>query len=78
MYNVYIKGKEKAMTKIKNLSSREIINLLQDDGWKLVGTRGDHHQFKHSEKEGKITVPHPQKNLTPKVIASIFKQAGWK
>ena len=33
---------------------------LSPDVAKVFST-GDHHQFKHSEKSGKVTVPHPEK-----------------
>jgi predicted RNA binding protein YcfA (HicA-like mRNA interferase family) len=62
----------------KTYHSREIIKMLKKDGWQLVRTRGDHHQFKHSEKNGVVTVQHPVKDLSAFVLNSIFKQAGWK
>jgi predicted RNA binding protein YcfA (HicA-like mRNA interferase family) len=33
---------------------REIIKLLEADGWYLVATEGSHRQFKHSAKQGKV------------------------
>lgn len=48
---------------MKSYSSREIIKLLEDDGWYLFKVRGDHYQFKHPEKKGKITVTHPKKDI---------------
>ncbi|MBQ2192537.1 MAG: type II toxin-antitoxin system HicA family toxin, partial [Prevotella sp.] len=35
---------------------REVIELLEEDGWFLYTTRGDHRQFKHPTKAGKVTV----------------------
>jgi predicted RNA binding protein YcfA (HicA-like mRNA interferase family) len=35
---------------------RELIRLLEDDGWHLVRTRGSHRQFKHPVKRGTVTV----------------------
>lgn len=61
-----------------SISSREIIKKLESDGWYLVKTIGDHHQFKHLTKTGKVTVPHPKKDLPPGTIKSIEKQAGIK
>lgn len=57
-------------------SSKRVIQCLQEDGWYLVYTRGDHYQFKHPAKPGKITVPHPNKDLPKKLVSLIFKQAG--
>lgn len=61
---------------MKAFSSREIIKILQDDGWFLLEVRGDHHHFKHPTKRGKIAVLHPKKNLPIKTVKSILKQAG--
>jgi predicted RNA binding protein YcfA (HicA-like mRNA interferase family) len=57
----------------------EILRLLQQDGWKLVATRGSHRQFKHESKLGRVTVPgKPSDDLAPGTLNSIFKQAGLK
>lgn len=61
---------------MKSYSSGEIIKILKKDGWYLLGSRGDHHYFKHNTKPGKITVPHPTKDVDPKTTKSIFKAAG--
>lgn len=60
------------------LSSREIIAHLQKDGWTLAGVSGDHYQFHHPVKKGRVTVPHPKKDLKIKTIKSIEKQSGLK
>ena len=61
---------------MKSYSSKEIIKILEKDGWRFVGARGDHHYFKHPAKPGKITVPHPEKDVDPRTAQSIFKAAG--
>jgi predicted RNA binding protein YcfA (HicA-like mRNA interferase family) len=38
------------------VSSREVIRMLERDGWQHVRTRGDHLQFKHPTKPGLVTV----------------------
>ena len=58
-------------------TSREIIKQLTKDGWKLVATRGSHQQYKHPQKPGRVTVPHPKKDLPKGTVNSIYKQAGW-
>lgn len=35
---------------------REVIKILEDDGWYLARTKGSHRQFKHLEKAGTVTV----------------------
>lgn len=63
---------------MKGYSSREMIKMIEDDGWYFVRASGDHHQFKHPTKLGKVTIPHPNKDLTKRTIISILKQAGLK
>lgn len=58
------------------MQSREVIQELQKDGWMLHSVTGSHHHFKHPQKPGKVTVPHPQKDMHPKTVKSIRKQAG--
>ncbi|MBV8230709.1 MAG: type II toxin-antitoxin system HicA family toxin [Planctomycetaceae bacterium] len=57
----------------------EILRLLQNDGWYLVVTRGDHRQLKHPTKPGRVTVAgKPSDDLPPSTLNSILKQAGLK
>jgi len=57
-------------------SSIELIRIIKNDGWYLVGIRGSHHKFRHPEKPGLIVIPHP-KNIIPTGTASqILKTAG--
>lgn len=61
-------------TKVKDL-----IKLLEDDGWYLVTTEGSHRQYKHSEKKGKVTVSGKLSDDVRKgTLSSILKQAGLK
>jgi predicted RNA binding protein YcfA (HicA-like mRNA interferase family) len=58
---------------------REVIKLLEADGWYHINTRGDHRQYKHTVKRGRVTVAgHPGDELHPKTLASIFRQAQIK
>ena len=63
---------------MKNYSSSEIVKVLKNEGWFLHRIIGSHHQFKHPYKKGKVTVPHPKKDLKPGTIDAILKQAGLK
>jgi predicted RNA binding protein YcfA (HicA-like mRNA interferase family) len=57
-------------------NSRDVIKTLEANGWKLAAVRGSHHQFIHPSKPGRVTVPHPKKDLTTGTIRSIYRQAG--
>jgi predicted RNA binding protein YcfA (HicA-like mRNA interferase family) len=61
-----------------DMTSRDIIKALKKDGWVIVNVVGSHHQFTHPTKPGKVTVPHPKKDLAVGLIKSIEKQAGIK
>lgn len=63
---------------MRSYSSREIIKLLENDGWTLKHVTGDHYHFIHPHKKGKITVPHPNKDLKKGTLKSIEKQSGLK
>ncbi|MBD9492192.1 type II toxin-antitoxin system HicA family toxin [Ensifer sp. ENS11] len=43
-----------------------------------VATKGSHVQFKHPEKPGRVTVPHPKRDIPIGTLKSIEKQAGLK
>lgn len=60
------------------MDSSKLIRMLQDDGWKIVRTKGSHHHMKHPTKPGLVTVPHPKKDLPVGTVGSILKQAGLK
>jgi predicted RNA binding protein YcfA (HicA-like mRNA interferase family) len=58
---------------------REVIKLIEEDGWFLVATRGSHRQYKHETKAGRVTiVGKPSDDLAPGTLNSILKQAGLK
>lgn len=60
------------------MTSKEIIKKLEEDGWYHTKTVGDHFHFKHPEKPGKTTVPHPVKEMPIGTLISIEKQSGLK
>lgn len=62
----------------KICSSREVIQQLKKDGWYEVRVTGSHHHFKHAEKTGVVTVPHPKKEIGKGLFNSILKQAKLK
>jgi predicted RNA binding protein YcfA (HicA-like mRNA interferase family) len=58
---------------------REIIKIIEADGWYLVVTKGSHRQYKHPIKPGRITIAgHPVDDLAPGTLNSIIKQANLK
>lgn len=58
---------------------RDVILLIEKDGWYLDRTRGGHRQYKHAIKTGLVTIPgKPGDDLAPGTLGSILKQAGLK
>ena len=60
------------------MNCREIIKVLKRDGWYEVAQAGSHKQFKHPTKAGRVTVPHPKRDIPRGTLKSIEKQAGIK
>lgn len=58
---------------------RDVIKLIEDDGWYPVATKGSHRQFKHPVKLGRVTIAgKANHDLPPGSLNSILKQAGLK
>jgi predicted RNA binding protein YcfA (HicA-like mRNA interferase family) len=58
---------------------KEVIKLLEKDGWYLARTRGSHRQFKNPNKTGTVTVSGKVNiDIPPGTLNSILKQAGLK
>jgi predicted RNA binding protein YcfA (HicA-like mRNA interferase family) len=56
---------------------RDLLRLIESDGWFLVRTRGSHRQYKHGTKPGTVTVPgHLADEVARGTLKSILKQAG--
>lgn len=63
---------------MKRYKVREIIKMLKEDGWYLERQRGSHRQFRHTSKQGTVTVPgNENETMKQSTLNSIFKQAGW-
>jgi predicted RNA binding protein YcfA (HicA-like mRNA interferase family) len=57
---------------------RDVLKRLNDEGWYLDRTRGDHRQFKHPDLTGRVTVSgHPSKDIPFDTLKHIYEQAGW-
>ena len=58
---------------------RDIIKLLEVDGWYRVDRKGSHRQYKHATKPGRVTIAgHPNDDLAPGTLNSILKQSKLK
>ena len=69
---------EAGRTTVK-MKVRDVIRLLERDGWYVTATRGSHRQFKHKRKPGRVTVAgKPSHDLAAGTLNSILKQAQLK
>ena len=60
------------------MNSRLVIVALKAAGWAEVAHKGSHVQFKHPVRPGRVTVPHPKRDLPRGTLRSIEKQSGLK
>ena len=58
---------------------RDVIKLIRKDGWYLEHTRGSHHQYRHTTKQGTLTISGQPGDEMPKgTLNSVMKHAGLK
>ena len=58
---------------------KDLIELIESDGWHLARQKGSHRQFRHPIKPGTVTVAgKPSIDIPPGTLNSALKQAGLK
>lgn len=58
---------------------KEILRLIEDDGWRFVRQTGSHRIFHHPHKPGIVIVAgRPSQDLAPGTVNAILKEAGLK
>jgi predicted RNA binding protein YcfA (HicA-like mRNA interferase family) len=58
---------------------RDVVALIEADGWQLERQRGSHRQFRHRTKRGTVTIAgKPSDDLKAGTLASVLRQAGLK
>jgi predicted RNA binding protein YcfA (HicA-like mRNA interferase family) len=56
---------------------RDVIKLIEADGWYFLRQRGSHRQYRHATKPGKVTIAgKPSDEMAPGTLGSVFRQAG--
>jgi predicted RNA binding protein YcfA (HicA-like mRNA interferase family) len=60
------------------MKSRDVIKALEAAGFEKVAQKGSHLQYKHPDRKGRVTVPHPKHDLPIGTLKSIEKQSGVK
>lgn len=58
---------------------RQVIRMLEEEGWQLARQTGSHRQFRHPMKPGTVTVAGKLgAEIRPGTLASVLRQAGLK
>ena len=59
------------------MKARDIIKIIESDGWYMVRQKGSHKQYKHPVKKGLVTIAAHKMNdeIAPGTLNSIYKQA---
>jgi predicted RNA binding protein YcfA (HicA-like mRNA interferase family) len=52
--------------------------MLEKNGWYKAGQSGSHIQFRHPTINGRVTVPHPKKDIPIGTLRSIERESGIK
>lgn len=60
------------------MRSRDVIAALLAAGWVEAAQKGSHKQFRHPARPGRVTVPHPERDLPIGTLKSIERQSGLK
>jgi len=64
---------------VLSVKVRDVVSLIESDGWVQVRTKGSHRQFRHPTKPGLVTVAgKPGVDVPPGTLNSVLKQAGLK
>lgn len=59
--------------------TRDVVARLKLEGWKVVRHGpGDHVQFKHPARLGRVTIDMGSREIPTGTLRSIYRQAGWK
>lgn len=62
---------------IGGMKVRDVIEILEREGWRLDRRRGSHRQFRHPDRPGTVTVAGQLGDEVPRgTLASIWRQAG--
>jgi predicted RNA binding protein YcfA (HicA-like mRNA interferase family) len=57
---------------------KELVALIEQDGWQFTRKTGSHLHYKHPVKQGLVTIPNHNKDIKKGTANSILKQAGLK
>lgn len=62
--------------RLPSIRARQLMRVLERDGWRLARTRGSHFSYRHPKKRGVAVVPNHPGDLKRPLVAGILKDAG--
>jgi predicted RNA binding protein YcfA (HicA-like mRNA interferase family) len=60
----------------RTYTCKELIKIIESDGWYVVHKKGSHKKYRHPIKNGYVTIAFHTGEVNPKSANSILKQAG--
>ena len=61
------------------MTVREVLRMIEDEGWVMVAQKGSRRQYKHPDKPGRVTVAgHLKDDIAPGTLNSVLRQARLK
>ncbi len=64
------------MSKSPSLNSKEVIKIVEKNGFKLVRTKGSHKIYRNGVTKKLVVIPFHKKDLPKGTLLEILKQAG--
>ncbi len=58
---------------------REVIKIIEGEGWFMIRMKGSHRQYKHPDREGVVTIAgNLSDELAKGTLNNVLKQSGLK
>lgn len=65
--------------RVSGMKIRDVVKLIETDGWYLVRARGSHRQYKHPFRKGLVTIAgRLNDDIAKGTLNSVLRQAGLK
>jgi len=64
--------------KLPSLNPKDIINILEKNGFVLDRIKGSHHIYYHPESKRRVVMPFHKKDLPKGTLIEILRQAGFR
>ena len=62
-----------------SIKTRDVTARLRQDGWAIARKGpGDHVQYKHATRPGRVTIDTGAREIPTGTLRSIYRQAGWE